>query len=542
MGTFHKMTVTPCIDQLFENGASNDTTLAAKPSISAQGWASLLTGAIPEVHRLTNYDMHPITELPTIFRMVKDAFPDAETAVYSMWSPIPLQIISPNGGMTSYAVGPDIEPPDRKNDNEFWVEVDGEICDKTISYLDSHSPKLLFVHFGCTDTFGHRIGYGSPEQLRVIRYLDARIGEIVEKYKERGLFEDTLFLLTADHGGYNNGHGGWTDDEKYVYLGVAGKTVKKGKIGESCIRDIPAIVLHALGITAPAFSKEGYAAQLPLGIFEDAGVENRIKLYEQGERFAGDPKQQPLCGSVQYIGNFIDEDKIRFWQTFEDGVDDVTRNCTVTTERGFVKTYHGGLIGKYGELGSGTLKIDGLKLSSVFTVAFWYKTTTNPMWLDLLTNKNDNDLCFQLSLNTEFLILMLTNPNGAPMAGPFVWNDDGTVDPNPQNSIIKISEMSEHSKEDQWTHYMLTVDTEHNHVDAFVNFKPVHVYGADALVYEKFGYDFLWNLKDFFHMETLYMGLQQSMVGCKLVDDIMIIDGAADPEELEMYYKSIFTD
>lgn len=39
MGTFHGKTETPYMDALFENGACNYTTLAAKPSISAQGWA-----------------------------------------------------------------------------------------------------------------------------------------------------------------------------------------------------------------------------------------------------------------------------------------------------------------------------------------------------------------------------------------------------------------------------------------------------------------------------------------------------------------------
>lgn len=542
MGAFHRMTSTPCIDKLFENGATNYTTLASKPSISAQGWASILTGAIPEVHRLSNCDMHPIDELPTLFRMVKDAYPDAETAAYSQWAPIPLQIISPGGGLTSYAVGPDVEPPDRSGDNEFWVEVDGEICKQAVDYLDSHSPKLMFIHFGCTDTFGHRTGYGSSEHLRVIRYLDARIGEIVEKYKERGLFEDTLFFVTADHGGNHTAHGGWTDDEKYVFLGVAGKNVNKGTIGKSCLRDIPAIVLHALGITPPTFSKEGYAAQLPMGIFLDAGVENRVDLYEQGSHFDCGSKIQPLRGTEQHIGNFIDEDNIRFWQTFEDGIDDVTGNCTVTTKRGFVKTYHDGLIGKYGEFGSGILKIDGLKIPSVFTIAFWYKTTSNPMWLDLFTNKNGKDHSFQITLYTEFLFLMLADPSGELMAQPYVLNDDGTVGVNPKNTFIRFSEMSEHSKEDQWTHYMLTVDTERNHVDGFVNFQPVHVYGADALEYENYGFDFLWNLKEFFQMDTLYMGLQQGPVGCKLLDDVMVIDGAVDPKKMEAYYKFLFDD
>lgn len=542
MGTFHGKTETPYMDALFENGACNYTTLAAKPSISAQGWASLLTGAIPEVHRLTNYDMHPIEGLPTIFQMVKDAYPDAETAAYSMWSPIPLQIISPNGGMTSYAVGPDIEPEDRKNDNEFWVEADGEICQKTLAYLDSHSPKLLFMHFGSTDTFGHRCGYGSSEQLRVIRYLDEKIGKIVAKYKEKGIFKDTLFIVTADHGGFNNGHGGWTDAEKYVFLGVAGKNVKKGMIQQSCIRDIPAIVLHALGIQAPEFSKDGYAAQLPRGIFEDVKIENRVDLYEESQSFVCKNYQQPLKGSSKYIYNFIDSEKIVFWQTFEQGIEDVTGNCQVTTERGLVKIYNDGLIGKYGEFGNGVLKVQGVKTSSVFTFALWYKTTSNEMWLDLFSNKNGKDNGFTVTLSSEFVGLWLKNKEGFPMADSLIFHEDGKASLNPKNASIKVSEMSEKSNADKWTHFILTVDLERNRVDAFVNFRPVHVYVADALTYEKFGYEFLWDLKEFFNIETLYMGLDQDRPGCKLVDDVMIVDGIVQPEILKKYYENIFNE
>lgn len=542
MGTFHGKTETPYMDALFENGACNYTTLAAKPSISAQGWASLLTGAIPEVHRLTNYDMHPIEGLPTIFQMVKDTYPDAETAAYSMWSPIPLQIISPNGGMTSYAVGPDIEPEDRKNDNEFWVEADGEICQKTLAYLDSHSPKLLFMHFGSTDTFGHRCGYGSSEQLRVIRYLDEKIGKIVAKYKEKGIFKDTLFIVTADHGGFNNGHGGWTDAEKYVFLGVAGKNVKKGMIQQSCIRDIPAIVLHALGIQAPEFSKDGYAAQLPMGIFEDVKIENRVALYEESQSFVCKNYQQPLKGSSKHIYNFIDSEKIVFWQTFEQGIEDVTGNCQVTTERGLVKIYNDGLIGKYGEFGNGVLKVQGVKTSSVFTFALWYKTTSNEMWLDLFSNKNGKDNGFTVTLSSEFVGLWLKNKEGFPMADSLIFHEDGKASLNPKNPSIKVSEMSEKSNADKWTHFILTVDLERNRVDAFVNFRPVHVYVADALTYEKFGYEFLWDLKEFFNIETLYMGLDQDRPGCKLVDDVMIVDGIVQPEILKKYYENIFNE
>ncbi len=545
MGTFHRNTDTPNIDKLFEKGATNFTTLAAKPSISAQGWASVLTGAIPETHRLTNYDMHPIPELPTIFRLVKDAYPDAETAAYSAWSPIPLKIISPEGGMTSYAVGPDFEPEDRKNDNEFWIEVDEIICEKTLKYLSAHNPKLLFMHFGCTDTFGHRCGYGSSEQLRAIRRLDVCIEKIVDTYKEKGIFEKTLFIVTADHGGTwsakNVGsHGGWTDEEKYVFLGVAGKNVAHGEIGKSCIRDIPAIVLHALGIQAPAFNRDGYAAQLPVGIFEDAGITDRVELYPQEESFACQNYEQPKKDSSEYIGNFLDENKIKFWQTFEDGIEDVTGNCNVVTQSGIIKRYNDGLLGKYGEFGNGVLQIKGIKVSERFTFSFWFKTSSNAIGLDLFSNKNGRDNGFSITLTSEFVNLFLKNPLGKSISSHWVFQPDGTVQVNPLNPSIKFSEMSERSQKDQWTHFMLSVDTTTDTVSTYVNFKPVHVYVCDALVYDRYGYKFAHSLSKFFNMDTVYMGFDKDEGAlCKLVDDVMILDGTIDPKTLELYYKNL---
>ena len=65
-------------------------------------------------------------------------------------------------------------------------------------------------------------------------------------------------------------------------------------------------MLHALGIQAPKFSKDGYAAQLPMGIFGDVKIENRIDLYEDSQNFVCKNYQQPLKGAENHISNFID--------------------------------------------------------------------------------------------------------------------------------------------------------------------------------------------------------------------------------------------
>ena len=65
-------------------------------------------------------------------------------------------------------------------------------------------------------------------------------------------------MAIADHGGDGYGHGGWTEDERYVTFAATGKGVNKTTIEAMNIRDLAAIVLYAFGIDAP----DGVGARL----------------------------------------------------------------------------------------------------------------------------------------------------------------------------------------------------------------------------------------------------------------------------------------
>jgi arylsulfatase A-like enzyme len=43
-----------------------------------------------------------------------------------------------------------------------------------------------------------------------VRYLDDRVREVIELYRDRGLLENTLVIITADHGEYLDTHGMWS--------------------------------------------------------------------------------------------------------------------------------------------------------------------------------------------------------------------------------------------------------------------------------------------------------------------------------------------
>ena len=494
MGAFNRYTDTPNMDRLFAHGAVTYQALASKPTVSAQCWTSMLTGAIPEVHGLTNDNMHPIPGLPTVFAMIRAAEPDAETAAFTDWSPIAREILGPEGGLSTYDVGPD-----------------DELCEKILAYLEDHDPRMLFIQFDSVDGAGHTFGYGSEGHLARISHVDGLLGRLIAKYEEKGMAEDTLFLVTADHGGTEYcGHGDWSDTERFVFLGVAGKTVTEGQIGEASLRDYPAIVLHALGMEAPAFDPAGYAAQMPVGVFADVGVTDRRPVYPEFVPYEPVKRSQPQSGTPEALENFIDPDSIRFWLTFENGVEDASGRCSVTTERGIVKTYNNGYIGKIGEFGGGVLCVDGWKHSDVFSVAFWFHTTEDWRWMDLFSNADGIHDSFSIAPYGERVGIYIKEPDG-----------------NQTDRTHVGQKCYEASAINLWTHFLFEVNTVENRIHCYVNFEKIEELKVGR------------PLAPHFDRETFRMGCAQhnNELFYKVFDDIMILDGPARPDALKRYYK-----
>lgn len=261
-GAFFKDAVTPNFDRIFRNGAITYGALSSKPSISAECWGSMLLGVGPEIHKLTNeiVDSTPYptnSPFPSLFRRIKEVYPDAELGSYCDWNPITYGIVENNLGVSH----------DTARDDELTPV----IC----KYIKEKKPDFLFIQFDSVDGAGHRHGYGTPEHLRRINEVDELINDIFTATEDAGIVDDTLFIVIADHGGTNPGngeggsHGGWTDSEKYVTFAATGKSVNKATIENMNIRDVSAIVLYAFGIDAPEFNEAGWTSQIPEGLFED---------------------------------------------------------------------------------------------------------------------------------------------------------------------------------------------------------------------------------------------------------------------------------
>jgi len=250
-GNFFSKAETPRMDELFANGAVTYTALTSIPTVSGECWGSMLHGVGPETHGLNNevastrpYD--PDSPYPSIFRVAREAMPDAQLASFSHWNPINTGIIEENLGVCK------------------GTGKDAEVCQQVGDYLEGHDPALLFVQLDEVDGAGHKFGYGAKLYLEKITEIDGLIGRIVAKYREKGYADDTLFIVSADHGGNKfHGHGGKTKAEKLIFIGCAGKTVVPGAIAKMNVRDIAAVAAFALGLEAP----RTWTGKVPEGIF-----------------------------------------------------------------------------------------------------------------------------------------------------------------------------------------------------------------------------------------------------------------------------------
>lgn len=237
----------PVMNSMTENGAWAYHTRSVMPSSSGANWGSMLMGAGPEQHgiisnnwRADNLILPPIVvrddnKFPSIFGIIRDQLPDAELGAILHWNPISNYI---EEGVTSYMALPKSER---------------ETTDLSVEYIKNEKPLFTFIHLDHVDGAGHGFGHGTQEYYSAVSRADSLIGEIIQATKDAGIFEETVFIISSDHGGLGTGHGGNTLAEMEIPFIVYGKNVKKNHAISIPVfgYDVPATALFALGIEQP---------------------------------------------------------------------------------------------------------------------------------------------------------------------------------------------------------------------------------------------------------------------------------------------------
>ncbi|AQW89761.1 alkaline phosphatase [Elizabethkingia anophelis] len=236
----------PNLKNLMKDGSWSLKARSVLPSSSAVNWASMIMGAGPTLHGYTEWNSAvpeiPSSDLtkegmfPSIFSILKEQKPSLITALIYSWQGIDPLV---QKGTT------DIRIPAKDND-DFCTE-------SAVEVIKTKKPTLTFIHLDQPDGVGHNTGHRTPAYYEELKKVDVRIGKIVQAVKDAGIANETVIIVTADHGGKDKGHGGKTLDEVLIPWVVYGKGVKKNQELKNTIitYDTGATIAWLLGLKVP---------------------------------------------------------------------------------------------------------------------------------------------------------------------------------------------------------------------------------------------------------------------------------------------------
>lgn len=235
----------PTFNMLMKNGSYSLKARSVLPSSSAANWASMIMGAGPELHGYTKWDSQepelPSRELdkfglfPSIFTLLREQKPKSEIGAIYTWGGVSYLL-------PKKALNKNLNP---KND-ELTTEA-------AIQYIEEKKPEFLFVHYSDVDGVGHRTGHGTPSYYKGINTIDSYIKRIIETVQKAGMEDDTVIIVSSDHGGKDKGHGGKTMQEMKIPWIAYGKALgHQGKIEKSIVTyDTAATIAWLFGLETP---------------------------------------------------------------------------------------------------------------------------------------------------------------------------------------------------------------------------------------------------------------------------------------------------
>lgn len=239
----------PNVKKLMDDGSYTLKKRSVLPSSSAVNWASMFMGAGPELHGYTEWysktpelpsrEVNKNGIFPTVFSLLHESDPKAEIGCIYEWETIRCLV-------DTFALNYDKHVSEAESNPAAAAQYAAD-------YIKKAHPTLLAVIIDNPDHIGHAAGHDTPEYYAVLKELDKYVGQIVNAIKEAGMLDETIFIVTADHGGINKGHGGKTMEEMETAFIISGKNIKKGhEITESMMQfDVASTIAHIFKLEQP---------------------------------------------------------------------------------------------------------------------------------------------------------------------------------------------------------------------------------------------------------------------------------------------------
>jgi len=208
---------TPVIHTLLAAGSFTFWARTTAESVTLPSHTSMVTGVQPIKHGIQwNADLPGGVAVypayPTIFQL-------AHKAGYST------AMVAGKSKFVSLAVPNSLDwqfiPTEQKLE-------DPQVAAVAVKLIADHQPDLLFVHLPSVDNTGHAKGWSSPEQMTAIETTDHCIGDILAALDAAKVRDQTMILVTADHGGAGLSHGPDDARSRHIPWIVVGPGIRRG--------------------------------------------------------------------------------------------------------------------------------------------------------------------------------------------------------------------------------------------------------------------------------------------------------------------------
>ena len=228
---------TPFMDEVLDQGAYTFHARSVMPTTTLPCHTSLFFSIPTDIHGIRENVWQTLpTPIPGLFDVIHQQ--GLTAAAFYNWEP--LRDLSRPGSLAASCFLKDVPDDGGKSDRE--------VSAFALAWLQSHEWAFSFVYMHNTDKTGHRYGWMSDSYLTAISNADRCIEQIC-----RILPEDTVVIVTSDHGGHDNTHHSDQEEDMTIPFMIYGPGIPKGQEidGQVSIMDIAPTIVRFLGLEKP---------------------------------------------------------------------------------------------------------------------------------------------------------------------------------------------------------------------------------------------------------------------------------------------------
>jgi len=221
----------PVLKELAKDGAHTWLAQTIHPPLTLPAHTSMLTGVRQDKHHVTWNNWSPtngIVRVPTVFAVAHAA--GFSTAMFVGKEKF-RHLLQP-GTVDAFNFDREAAVVVTKSDSGGTnMKKEGNVLAKVVAaeaadYIVKNKPNLFFIHLTDPDNIGHTFGWGSPEQVKAFADTDEALGIIQKAILRAGIENDSVIIISADHGGHDRGHSQGTPADMTIPWIAWGKGVK----------------------------------------------------------------------------------------------------------------------------------------------------------------------------------------------------------------------------------------------------------------------------------------------------------------------------